>query len=218
MLAESPTPFVAVFSAIDPLPVAFGYAINAEPAPSNGSRRIPSSPEEISELRQRYSSLLIQMDRLRPMLASVDVLYRPETPGEWSIKEILGHIIDTDRDIWWPRINAILESETDERSSEADEQSSALPVFSNIDQDDLIRKHRWQSIPLDDIFAQLMRIRWNYAMQLGQIPLAAFTRRGHHPTLGELTPLDILNILIAHDAHYVAQIESLIEQTNEATR
>ncbi len=175
----------------DTAPVAFGYHITPEHDSGN--------EEELLNLRQCYSSLLIQMDRLRPQLASVDVLYRPEAPNEWSIKEILGHIIDSDRDIWWPCIEEILESDS--------------PRFVHIDQHELIRQHRWQSIPLEDIFAQLMRVRWNYAMQLSQIPVDAFSRIGEDPVLGVLTTFQIVNILIAHDAHYLGKIQSLIEKT-----
>ena len=192
MLAQHPMAGLPAQNPLEPALAAFGTPINEETA--------SGTEIEMHELRQRYSSLLIHMDRLRPLLTSVDVLYRPEQDDEWSIKEILGHIIDTDREVWWPRIQAILESDG--------------PRFIDIDQHELVRKHGWQSIPLEDIFAQLMRVRWSYAMQLAQIPDAAFSRTGEHPSLGTITPYQILNILIAHDAHYVTKIQSLIETTS----
>jgi hypothetical protein len=170
---------------------AFGADRNAE--------NLPATLEDLPELKRKYSGLLIQLDRLRSGLLSADLHYR-NTDSEASILEILGHLIDADRDIWWPRIKSILQNDR--------------PYLPNVDQHALIRKHNWQSLPLDDVLGQLMRIRWNYAMNLNDMPIESFERIGEHATLGEISVLRILELLVAHDAHYVEKVESLIEATS----
>ena len=169
---------------------------------------IPVISEDLEELKRKYSGLLIQMDTIHSDLSSADVHYRP-SPEEWSILETLGHIIDTDREIWWPRIAAILDTE---------QASSTLPpYFTNIDQEELVRKHGWQSLPFDDVLAQLMRVRWDHAMKINGIPDTSFDSVGVHTTLGEVSILRILQLLVAHDAYYLVKIRELIEQTGTST-
>ncbi|HWF44525.1 MAG TPA: DinB family protein [Candidatus Kapabacteria bacterium] len=181
--------------------LAFGADLHAE--------NLPATLEDVPELKRKYSSLLIQLDRLRSGLLSADLHYRntdsvaPEDGAQaWSILEILGHLIDADRDIWWPRIKSI--------------QQNDRPYLPDIDQQALIRKHNWQALPLDDVLGQLMRIRWNHAMNLNNIPIESFERTGEHATLGEINILRILELLVAHDAHYLEKIESLIDETSQS--
>jgi len=167
----------------------------------------PISTSDLDELRREYAVLIIQLDRLRPSLITADVLHRADD-ASWSIKEILGHIIDADREIWWPRIEAAIA--VDDRSSAQDS-----PNFVTLDQKEIVRRNRWQSLPLDDILAQLMRIRWNYAMRLNTMAPESFERTGEHLALGELSVLKIIQILVAHDAHYLDKIRELIEETSK---
>jgi hypothetical protein len=163
----------------------------------------PMTIDQLAELKRQYASLLIQLDLLRPTLASADVLFRP-ADNEWSIKEVLGHLIDCDRDIWWPRISTLMQSDG--------------ARFEDVDQNDLVERHRWQSLPLEDILAQLMRVRWDYAMRLNALPDTLFERHGEHPVMGDVSILRIIQLLVAHDAHYVEKIRGLVEETrNGAT-
>ena len=156
----------------------------------------PVSLADIEKLKRCYASLIIQINRLRPALASADVLARPENGG-WSIKEMLGYFVDTDREVWWPRIEAILRDE--------------YPSFADIDPLELARAHDWQSQPLDEILSQLVRSRWDYAMKLNDISPAEFERSGEHAVLGNISILRILQILVAHDDHYLHKIRARIE-------
>jgi DinB superfamily len=157
----------------------------------------PVSMKNISDLKRRYASLIIHLDRLRPALASSDVFAR-STKETWSIKEVLGHLIDTDHDIWWPRIEVLLREDH--------------PHFADIDHRGLVTQHNWQSQPLDDILAKLMRARWDYAMKLNAISPIEFERCGEHAVLGEICILRIVQLLVAHDEHYLAMIRRRIEE------
>jgi hypothetical protein len=142
------------------------------------------SLDEVEELKRAYASLIIQLDRLRPKLAAADALALRAESG-CSVKEILGKLIDTDREIWWPRITAILE------------------------------RKKWHLLPMEDVFAQVMRTRWEFAMKLQEIAASDFEKTGEHPTLGEVSILRILQILVANDARYIENINSMIEGRSE---
>jgi hypothetical protein len=157
---------------------------------------LESPIDDIHELKKQYSNLIIQIDRLRPALAHVSPVARAGD-SKWTITEIFGHLIDTDRDIWWPRIDQLL---VDDR-----------PCFVDIDPDTLIGKHNWDALPVEDVLAQLLRIRWNNSMRLNSLPRAAFDRTGIHSLHGEITLTQILAILVAHDTHYLGLVRSLVE-------
>ncbi len=148
------------------------------------SERVETLPdvsvEELESLKRSYASLIIQLDRLRPKLAAADALsLRGEGGG--SVKEILGTLIDTDREVWWPRITAILE------------------------------RKNWCSLPMEDVFAQLMRTRWEFAMKLQEIAAQDFEKTGEHPALGEVSILRILQFLVANDARYLENIHAMVD-------
>lgn len=162
--------------------------------PHNGEGYGEEKLLQIAELKRRYSALVIQLDRLRPMMLKADS--KNPKSYKWSIREIVGHLIDVDRDIWGPRIERTL--------------SEDVPYFENIDQDELVRKHGWNEIPLEDIIAQLMRVRWNLAVFINNLPDASLARTCHHFSAGILSVADILQILVDHDAHHLEQIRLLV--------
>jgi len=178
----------------------FAGAIRAGFIAEIGNSIPPIETYDIEELKRQYASIIIQLDRIRPALIAADVQYR-QNESSWSIKEILGHLIDADREIWWPRIEAALIQEH--------------PQFAIIDQKELVKKNRWQSLPLEDILAQLMRIRWNFAMRLNTMPAESFERTGEHLALGDLSVLRIIQMLVAHDAHYMDLVRDLIAETSK---
>jgi hypothetical protein len=154
---------------------------------TQNSEKIPQvSLDALDELKRSYASLIIQLDRLRPKLAAADALAL-SAEGGWSVKEILGHIIDTDREVWWPRITTILE------------------------------RKNWCSLPIEEIFAQLMRTRWEFAMKLQEIAASDFEKTGEHPALGEVSILRILQFLVANDARYLENIHSLVDGKSESS-
>jgi hypothetical protein len=177
----------------------FARAIRAGFIAEIGESIHPLSMNDLAGLKREYSSHIIHLDRLRPSLISADVLYHPDD-GSWSIKEILGHLIDTDREIWWPRIDAAIAQDH--------------PDFVTIDQKEIVKRNRWQSLEIGEILAQLMRVRWNYSMRMNMLAPECFERTGQHLALGSLSVLQILQILVAHDAHYLDKVHALIEETS----
>ncbi|GEM_PF-2077003 len=179
-----------------PVSISSGESLSAVLISEFGEMLAPISLEELDDLRRNYAGLIIQLDRLRGNLVTAD-LRHSEQEGAESIKEILGHMIDTDRDIWWPRIERILHEDT--------------PQFQDVDHLNLLERHRWQTLPLDDILAQLMRVRWSYAIELNGLSADVFLRTGIHPSLGELSILKIVQLLVAHDSHYLRKIRAKLD-------
>ncbi len=156
----------------------------------------PVSLEDLDDLKRRYAATIIQLDRLRPRLGTADAHARSDNNG-WSLRETLGHLIDADQDIWWPRIEAILQEDG--------------PMLPNIDQEELLRAHHWQSHSLEEVLLQFVRARWNYAMRLQSVLPQEFERTGTHEVLGELSILRIIQLLVAHDEHYLATIRAMLD-------
>lgn len=157
---------------------------------------LESPIDDVHELKRLYSHLIIRIDRIRPSLARIHPDARVADLN-WTLTDVFGHLIDTDRDIWWPRIDAILVEDR--------------PTFVDVDPDLLLGQHLWSALPLDDVLAQLMRVRWSNSMRLNTLPSAAFERTGLHPQHGEISLSQILAILVAHDAHYLSLVRSLTE-------
>lgn len=167
-----------------PLLVACGVVVPHLSAPSE------LSMTELAELKRKYSGLLIVFDRFRDHLLSADSAGSPV--GEWSNREILGHMVDTDRQIWWPRITALLENDR--------------PFLQSLDPEELLAEHGWSEQPIANILAQFMQFRWNCAIRIKDLTLQDFARTGEHYEFGEISVANILEILIAHDAHYLAAL------------
>jgi hypothetical protein len=161
---------------------------------------LTSPLDDVQELKKQYSNLIIQIDRIRPALTRIPRDARV-ADVHWTVTEVFGHLIDADRDIWWPRIDQLLVEER--------------PFFSNVDPEALVGTHNWESIPLDDVLSQLMRIRWNNSMRLNTLPRAAFDRTGIHTEHGEMSLSQILAVIVAHDSHYLSLVRSLLEHESQ---
>jgi hypothetical protein len=147
--------------------------------------------EELAELKRKYSGLLIVFDRFRDHLIASDSMLHPSTT-EWSIREILGHMVDTDRNIWWPRIDRILAEDR--------------PYLSSVDQLGLIDEHNWNDQPVERILAQFMQFRWNSAIKARDLTLEDVSRTGEHYEFGPISVSNILELLVAHDAHFLSKL------------
>jgi hypothetical protein len=178
-----------------------------EPVPresSRGSLTSPASELEPSpesayfDLKRRFSGLVIQVDRLRARLLGIDTRYKPSLE-KWSINEHLGHLIDVDRDIWGPRIHTMIQIRN--------------AYFENIDQDQLVKDHRWQDASLAELTAQLMRARWNNAILINALPEEAFVATAKHFDRGVITLQNIIEIMVDHDAHHLERIRELIQES-----
>jgi uncharacterized damage-inducible protein DinB len=87
----------------------------------------------------------------------------PTAPGKWSVKQILGHLCDTERVITYRAL----------RFARGDEQE--LPGF---EQDDYVREAGSNSRDLDDLLAEFENVRKATIALLSSLPPGAETRAG----------------------------------------
>jgi DinB superfamily len=87
----------------------------------------------------------------------------PTAPGKWSIKQVLGHISDTERVISYRIL----------RFARGDEQE--LPGF---EQDDYVREAGSNSRSLEDLLAELESVRKSTIALLGSLPPGTEAKAG----------------------------------------
>jgi uncharacterized damage-inducible protein DinB len=84
-------------------------------------------------------------------------------PGKWTVKEILGHIIDTER-IFAYRVLCLARGD-----------ATALPGF---EQEDYVKTSGANGRPLPDLVSELQSVRQSTISLLAALPEDAWTRRG----------------------------------------
>jgi DinB superfamily len=87
----------------------------------------------------------------------------PTAPGKWSIKQVLGHICDTERVISYRAL----------RFARGDQKE--LPGF---EQDDYAREAKSNGRSLDDLLGEFESVRKSTVALLGSLPPGADTRSG----------------------------------------
>jgi hypothetical protein len=138
--------------------------------------------------------------------ATLDALLRdlPDTwtlchEGEstWSAFDVVGHLIQTERTDWMPRVKSVL-------------QFGATRAFDPVDRFAQIIENRGKSLPhLLDEFARLRSQSLDELHALNLRP-ADFDRLGLHPALGEVTMSNLLAAWTCHDLTHLHQISRIM--------
>jgi uncharacterized damage-inducible protein DinB len=84
-------------------------------------------------------------------------------PGKWTVKEILGHIIDTER-IFAYRLLCLARGD-----------ATSLPGF---EQEDYVRTSGANDRPLSDLISELQSVRQSTITLVSSLPQTAWSRRG----------------------------------------
>lgn len=150
--------------------------------------RLPASADVWAVLGQ-------QLDELPGALAGVDEARaeQPPAPGEWSFKEILGHIIDTER-IFAYRALCLARGE-----------QAALPGF---DQDAYVRAAHFNTRPLCDLLEEFALVRRANLLAFRGLSAAEAQRLG--TASGQ--PVSVRALLWMMAGHVEHHLESLREQ------
>jgi hypothetical protein len=124
----------------------------------------------------------------------VDLLSRPPLTGEWSAAECLRHLLETERHVFPVRTRAFLEGKDftpfDPRAQDSGE-TSQEPA---------------------QLAAEFTRLRAESLYLLKQITPADFSRTARHPSLGQVTLLEMLHTWGAHDLMHTVQAERALMQ------
>ncbi|HEY4751743.1 MAG TPA: DinB family protein [Candidatus Limnocylindrales bacterium] len=128
-------------------------------------------------------------------LAAVDpeLLVRQPAPGEWSALECLGHVVDTEADVFRARVAAIREGRD----------------FAAFDPD--IEGSRVER-SMRELAAELGTARAASLQALASLDEADLDRTARHAELGVVTMRELLNEWAAHDTMHVVQAERALMQ------
>jgi hypothetical protein len=126
-------------------------------------------------------------------LSDAVLRYRP-AEGEYSIKEIVGHLKDLS-EVWHKRLYTIT-SLTDPR----------WPSFNG---EESVRTHNYQEANVQTLIASIRDTRDRTADMLSRC--VDWTRLGQHPELGRRSLRQWGEFVVAHDKEHIASIKSLKE-------
>lgn len=113
---------------------------------------------------------------------------RTYAPGKWTVKEVVGHIADTER-IFAYRILAVARGD-----------QAVLPGF---EQDDYVRAGGFGARPLDDLMTEFRAVRQGTLALLRGLPAEAWGRRGTANGFS-VTVRGLAFLVAGHELHHAA--------------
>ena len=148
---------------------------------------VPLAPPEVAALlRAAMTTLTAELGALPERLAA----WHP-APGEWCVKEIVGHLIEAERRGFAGRIRILL--------AESD------PALQTWDQNEVARARGDCARPLAALLDELAALRRDSATLVAGLAGADLGRGGRHPTVGALRVGDLLQEWIHHDRNHIKQ-------------
>jgi hypothetical protein len=147
----------------------------------------PLTPAEVAVLLPAAVALL------RAELTAVPervLTWHPE-PGEWCVKEVLGHLIEADRRGFAGRIRIILAGDT--------------PALESWDPPAVAAARKDCAKPATGLLEELAALRAEAAGLVGRLIAADLERAGQHPTVGRLHVRDLLQEWVHHDRNHIRQ-------------
>jgi DinB family protein len=145
------------------------------------------APAEIAALLPATVALL------RAELAAVPerVLAWHPAPGEWCVKDVLGHLIEAERRGFAGRIGIILGADT--------------PALEGWDPPEVARARGDCAKSATALLDELAALRQDSAALVRGLRDADLDRAGRHPTVGPLRVGDLLQEWVHHDRNHVRQ-------------
>jgi len=147
----------------------------------------PLAPAEVAALLPAAVALL------RAELAALPerVLAWHPAPGEWCVKEVLGHLIEADRRGFAGRIRILLAADA--------------PALERWDPPEVARARGDCGKSAAALLDELAAMRQDGATLVRGLRPADLDRGGRHPTVGPLRVRDLLQEWVHHDRNHVRQ-------------
>jgi len=148
----------------------------------------PLAPPAVAELlRSAATTIRAELSALpAPVLA-----WHPAA-GEWCVKEVLGHLIETEQRGFAGRIRIIL--------------SGDRPKLQGWDQDAVARARHDCARDASALVDEFARLRADSATLVAGLKAADLPRGGDHPKVGLLTVADLLHEWVHHDRNHIRQM------------
>jgi uncharacterized damage-inducible protein DinB len=116
-------------------------------------------------------------------------------PGKWSAHQQLAHLARYHQ-IFLERIDRIL--------------SGPSPTFPRYRAEEDLEWPRWQSVPAQQVLANLSSLRTKLMARLRSLSEEDFQRTGIHPKFGEMNLSLWLEFFLVHEAHHLYAVLQLV--------
>jgi hypothetical protein len=153
----------------------------------------PLTPHEVAAL---LDSALTIITAEGSALSDAVLRWRP-APGEWCMKEVLGHLIESERRGFAGRIRIILAGDT--------------PALQGWDQDAIALARADHDRIWADLIAEFQSLRAASTALAGGLRDADLARAGLHPKVGHLTVKDLLHEWVQHDRNHIRQMMANVQ-------
>jgi len=151
------------------------------------------SPLEIADLLESAAaSIRAEVEALPKAVTT----FHP-AEGEWSINEVIGHLIEAERRGFAGRIKLFLASKD--------------PQVEAWDQNEVARGRRDDMKTAAKLAAELDRMRAESVALVRGLKAADLKRGGQHPKVGWLRVEDILHEWVHHDRNHIKQIHGNVQ-------
>jgi hypothetical protein len=148
---------------------------------------------EVTRLLENTTALL----RLRvPALPNGAVDWRPG-PEKWCIKEIVGHLSESDKCDFVGRIQTML--------------GELEPDLTINDQAEIARQRRDCDKNLQDLLKEFDSVRSASVQFVTTLETADLDRTGMHPKIGKIRIREVLHDWMYHDLNHLKQIDSIVQ-------
>jgi hypothetical protein len=139
-----------------------------------------------SNVLQALEEQIVETQALLQRISDEDALYRYE-PGKWTIKEMLGHLIDAERIFAYRAL----------RFARADE--SELQGF---EQEPYVTASGHNDIPISELIDEFVLVRKSNVLMFRHLPVEAWLRVGV-ASKNRVTVRALAWILAGHEMHHV---------------
>ena len=133
-------------------------------------------------------------------LSEAALTFRP-AEGEWSIKEVCGHLRD-DAQFLHRRLFAMIKLEE--------------PRLEAWDQEALMRERNPQATPIDELLAEYTAQRGETVEMLADLVHWNWARQGRHAERGRVSIRQMVDGAVRHEEAHLEQIQRLKEQAQNA--
>src|SRR5687767_5790154 len=134
---------------------------------------------------------------IQQMIAGIDeaVLSTPESPGKWSVRQVIAHLTDSELVVGW-RVRIILATDA--------------PDIIGVDQDIWAERMRYDDIAAQVSLATFTALRgWNLLIYYNATP-QQLQRFGVHSERGEESVAHIIRLYAGHDILHQRQIARIL--------
>jgi hypothetical protein len=153
----------------------------------------PLQPDTVARLLRTSLSMLTSELAALPG----ELLTWHPAPGEWCIKEVVGHMIETERRGFAGRIQLILESPN--------------PAIEPWDPDAVARERRDHDKEIGVLLEEFRAMREAGIALVLRLGDADLRRGATHPQIGDLRVVDLLHEWVYHDGDHLKQILTVVQ-------